>query len=448
VNLVKAVGIGVGESVAFVGAGGKTSAMFALASEIEGRVILTATTHLGAWQADLADVHIIIHSPKDLDERLISSGEKILFTGSAGDDDRLHGLDKYAVQKLQDLCKKHNLNLLIEADGARQRPLKAPADYEPVIPEGVDYAVVLAGLSGMGKPLNTNYVHRPQIFSSITGIKENQTISEIDLVRLLESNDGGLKGIAEDCQKILFLNQADDDVLSSKGGRIARQLVGTYDRILVGSLGKTESKGCVQCVYSKTAGVILAAGGSERLEKPKQLLDWRGKPFIRHIAEIALESGLSPLIVITGAFQDQVTEVLVDLPVEIVHNQHWKEGQSTSVRLGVQSLPADCDSVMFLLSDQPQIPSQLILQLLERYRQNRNSITAPMVEGQRGNPLLFSRETFSALASVKGDKGGRAVINQFDVDWLPWIDPRILLDVDKSGDYRKLKEAFFTANDS
>jgi molybdenum cofactor cytidylyltransferase len=442
VNLCKAIGIGHGESVAFVGAGGKTRSMFALAREIEGRVILAATTHLGKWQADLADVHIIIHNPKDLDERLLSTGEKILFTGIVGDDDRLHGLDQHAVQKLQDLCKKHNLNLLIEADGARQRPMKAPADYEPVIPVGVDYVVVLVGLSGLGKPLNTSYVHHPQIFSSITGLEENQAISEIAVVRLLKSNNGGLKGIPEGCQKILFLNQADDDALSSKGGRIARQLIRAYDRIMVGSLDKPDSKGCVQCVCSQTTGVILAAGGSERLEKPKQLLDWQGKPFIRKVTETALEAGLLPLIVITGAYQDQVMEALMDYPVEIVHNQNWKEGQSTSVRLGIQSLPEDCDSVMFLLSDQPQIPSQLVLQLVERYRQNRNPITAPMVDGQRGNPMLFSRETFSALEKISGDRGGRAVINQFEVDWLDWIDRRILMDVDQEGDYERLKRVY------
>jgi molybdenum cofactor cytidylyltransferase len=97
---------------------------------------------------------------------------------------------------------------------------------------------------------------------------------------------------------------------------------------------------------------------------------------------------------------------------------------------------------MFLLSDQPQIPSQLVFQLVERYRQNRNPITAPMVDGQRGNPMLFSRETFSALEKISGDRGGRAVINQFEVDWLDWIDRRILMDVDQEGDYERLKLAY------
>ena len=444
-NLIKAIGIRQGESAAFVGAGGKTSAMFALAREINGSVILTATTHLGTWQADLADVHVIIQNPKDLETMLFSRGEKELFTGPEGNDGRLHGLDDEALNKLQVLCKEYNLNLLIEADGARQRALKAPASYEPVIPMGVDRVVVVAGLSALGKPLDKAYVHRPQIFSSITGLSENQPIDEDNVIFLLKSDVGGLKDIPEGCLKILFLNQADDDVLSSQGGRIARELIGAYDRILVGSLEKPGKSGFVHCAYSQTAGVILAAGGSDRLEAPKQLLDWQGKPFIRKVAETALEGGLSPLIIITGAYHEQVGGALGDLPVKIVHNPNWAEGQSTSVKLGIQSLPENCDSVMFLLSDQPQIPSQLIIELIERFRQKRMAITAPMVDGQRGNPLLFSREAFSALAMISGDKGGRVVINQFKVDWLSWIDHRILMDVDQAGDYEKLKEAYFPA---
>lgn len=441
-NLTKAIGLGICDTVAFVGAGGKTSTMFALAREFERPVILTATTHLGAWQSGLADIHISIQTPDEIDEKLFSKGKKILFTGPEGEDERLHGLNGKTLEKLQLLCKKHHLNLLIEADGARQRALKAPADYEPVIPEGVDHVVVVAGLSALGKPLDAVYVHRPEIFSSITGLAENQRISEIDLVCLMKSDGGGLKGIPKGCNKILFLNQADDDVLSSKGGRIARQLIGIYDRILVGSLEQPGTTGFVECVCSQTAGVILAAGGSERLESPKQLLDWQGKPFIRQVAESALEGGLSPLNIITGAYHDQVAEVLADLPVKIVQNTHWQEGQSTSLKLGINTLPEDCNSVMFLLSDQPQIPSQLIIELLERFWQNRIAITAPIIDGQRGNPLIFSRETFSALSAVSGDRGGRAIINQFDVDWLPWIDRRILMDVDRPGDYEKLLDAY------
>jgi len=70
-------------------------------------------------------------------------------------------------------------------------------------------------------------------------------------------------------------------------------------------------------------------------------------------------------------------------------------------------------------------------------------ITAPLMEGQRGNPVLFAQETFEALMKVSGDRGGRAVFNQFSVDWLTWVDRRSGLDVDKLGDEGRLMDAYF-----
>lgn len=441
--LARALNLKSGDSAAFVGAGGKTSAIFALARALDPPVMVTVTTHLGIWQARLADTHLVVTKPDEIHPGILEKGKIILVTGLEGEDERLHGLSGEVLEKLQSLCKEAQVNLLIEADGAKQRALKAPADYEPVIPKGVDWVVVLAGLSALGNPLDANIVHRPEIFSEVTGLIENEIIQAADMVSHLGSIKGGLKGIPDYCMKILFLNQADNQILLSKGGWIARKLLQDYDRVLVGSLQTPGLSGEAFGVFSETAGVILAAGGSERLKTPKQLLDWRGKPFIHQVAQHALEAGLAPLIVITGAYHDRVRRFIEDLPVEIVYNPDWQQGQSTSMKAGLKALPEQCDSVMFLLSDQPQISSELIRQLKARYAQNRKPITAPMVDGQRGNPILFDREAYSALAAVTGDKGGRAVINQFEVDWLPWTDERILMDVDQEGDYERLLRAYF-----
>jgi molybdenum cofactor cytidylyltransferase len=445
-KLAKTLNLSSGDSVAFAGAGGKTSAMIALARELDPPVVLTTTTHLGVWQADFADIHLVVTKPEEILPGLLKEKKIILVTGLAGDDDRLRGLSGESLEKLQLLCKQSKVHLLIEADGAKQRPLKAPAYYEPVIPTGVDRIVVLAGLTALGKPMDETVIHRPEKFSEVTGLRENEIINPENLVTLLGSDKGGLKGVPDDSKKVLFLNQADDQVLQSKGGWIARRLLDKYDRVLLGSLEHPGTSGEIFSVFSQTAGVILAAGGSERLNAPKQLLDWQGKPFTYHVAQQALEAGLAPLIVVTGAYRDQVVHALAGLPVEIVHNPDWQQGQSTSMKAGLKALPEGCDSVMFLLSDQPQISSELIRQLMDRYFQNRKAVTAPMVNGQRGNPLLFDQSAFSTLAEVEGDRGGRAVINQFGVDWLPWVDRRILLDVDQAEDYKRLLKAYSISN--
>jgi len=193
---------------------------------------------------------------------------------------------------------------------------------------------------------------------------------------------------------------------------------------------------------SSIAGVILAAGGSERLGEPKQLLQWHEEPFLVHIAHTALEAGLAPLILVTGADNQRVEAAVRELPMKIVFNSRWAQGQSTSMKTGLLALPEDCQAVMFLLSDQPQITSRLIRQLIERYKVNRAPITAPKVGSQRGNPVIFGYETFHALRRVTGDQGGRAILEQFEVDWLPWEDEQILLDVDDAEDLEKLRQAY------
>ncbi len=195
-------------------------------------------------------------------------------------------------------------------------------------------------------------------------------------------------------------------------------------------------------IKDQIAGVILAAGDSERLGRPKQLLSWQGKPFVCQVALNALEAGLLPLVVVTGANHGEVENALYGLPLKIIYNPDWASGQSTSMKAGLHALPARCGGVMLLLSDQPQISPLLIRSLIETFARHHKPITAPLVGGSRGNPVLFSRETFSALEKVMGDVGGRPLFKDFEVDWLPWIDARILMDVDDESDLEALRQAY------
>jgi molybdenum cofactor cytidylyltransferase len=261
--------------------------------------------------------------------------------------------------------------------------------------------------------------------------------------QLLSSTIGGLKGIPNGARRTLFLNQAEDAIRQAQGARLAHALEGVYHRVLIGSLMQPEPEGPIFSAHSRTAGIILAAGGSERLGEPKQLLAWRGRPFVAQVAETALVAGLDPVIVVTGAYQPEVETALVNLPVQCVFNPDWASGQASSLKAGLETLPDDCDRALFLLSDQPQITVPMVRQLIERHNTVRGPITAPMTRERRGNPVLFARETFGALEKVRGDQGGRAVFNAFKVDYLPWVDERALLDVDRESDLKNLTEYFF-----
>ena len=187
--------------------------------------------------------------------------------------------------------------------------------------------------------------------------------------------------------------------------------------------------------------MVLAAGGASRLGQPKQLLDWHGQPFVRAVAETALAAKLRPVLVVTGAYHDKVSAALEGLPLEIVHNPDWEQGQSTSVGAAVRALTKpgeESAAALFLLVDQPQIPVTLIRAVLDTYAKSLSPIVAPLVDSRRGNPVLFDRRTFPSLAAVEGDAGGRKVFSKFPVIYVPWLDARAGLDVDTIEDYQRL----------
>jgi len=442
-DLQRAFNLRQGESIALIGAGGKSSLMFALAEGWSGPVLLTTTTHLGAWQAPLVERHLILEPGKDFFYEFPKNVHTVLVTGPVNADDRLVALQPHQLEAIREFCCEAGIPLLIEADGARQLSLKAPANHEPAVPDWVDRVIGVVGLSNLGKPLDEEFVHRPERFSEVSGLNLGDRVTAEAMITVLSSEKGGLKGIPAGARRTLFLNQADTPSLQAEAGRMARQLIGAYSQVVVGSLARPDEYGPVFSVQTRVAGVILAAGGSLRLGRPKQLLDWQGRPFIAKVAQNALEAGLSPLIVVTGAESAAVSEALEGLPVTIVPNPDWQLGQSTSLKVGVRALPEDCQAAVFLMSDQPQISPILIRSVVEAYTAKHLPIAAPRIAGRRANPVLFAREAFDALKAIQGDQGGRAVFDQFKVAWVEWIDERDALDVDDEAAYERLQRGFF-----
>ena len=321
--------------VSFVGAGGKTTAMFQLARELINTqiptVILTATAHLGTWQTAQADHHRVA---KDLDDlHNIPSRGVTLVTGEI-EKERTKPANQATLEWLREYTKGHNIPLLIEADGSRQKSLKAPAAHEPPIPEFTDTVIVVVGLGTLGKPLTDKFVHRSEMFSQLSGLQVDQAITPEALTRVLAHPQGGLKNIPDAARRIVFLNQADTPELQSIGGGMAHQLLDNYNSVIVGSLKHQTLQTFEHC-----AGIILAAGESTRYGSPKQLLDWKGKPFVRQVAETALQAGLWPVEVVTGPHTTEIESALSGLPVKIIHNTEYQQGQSTSIRAAIKALP-------------------------------------------------------------------------------------------------------------
>jgi molybdenum cofactor cytidylyltransferase len=254
---------------------------------------------------------------------------------------------------------------------------------------------------------------------------------------------GGLKNIPAGARRLVLLNQADSLTLQAQAAEMATDLLPVYEAVITSSLHLPSNLGSrpqIHAVHEKIAAVILAAGESSRFGSPKQLLDWHGRPLIWHVAQRAVQAGLSPVIVVCGAQIDQIQQALNGLPVTVIYNPDWQLGQGTSVRVGTGAVPAQNGGILFLLADQPQIPVTLLRKLVAEHAQALHPITAPLVDGQRANPVLFDQVTFSDLQNLSGEKGGRKLFSKYPVHWLTWHDPAPLLDVDTLADYQRLLE--------
>lgn len=424
-NIEQALGIKGGQAVAFLGLDRDLSALFSIATQISRPCVIASLGGLDPRITALADAHVILDGAEGISGDDLTGHHTILVTGQPADDDLLSGLREESLQVVHSVCRENDSVLLINVDTTQGTAVEG---REP-LPGWVNHAVILAGLKRFD-----HFIPSPQI---------DEQLSADEFISRLSQIEDQNQGLMEIDQISLFLLGADDDLMKARGAKIARELVDDFNRVLIGSLQPENSGVVVDSVHSRITGVVLAAGGSDRLGRPKQLLSWQGIPFVQQVALNALEADLSPLCVVTGACHEEVEAALAGLPVEVVYNPDWEQGQSTSMKTGLRSLPKRCGGVMLLLSDQPHITPHLIRGLVESYARNRAPITAPLVSGQRGNPVLFGCETFEALSKITGDVGGRPLFKTFDIDWLPWIDARILLDVDDEEDLETLRRAYY-----
>jgi molybdenum cofactor cytidylyltransferase len=187
------------------------------------------------------------------------------------------------------------------------------------------------------------------------------------------------------------------------------------------------------------AVLLLAAGNSARMGAPKQLLDFEGRPLVRHSAEIALAAQCGPVVVVLGAREALVRPVLADLPVEMIVNPRWAEGMGTSIQAGLSSDAArGADAVIILLADQPRVSSAFLQQLVEGHCKTARPIVAAQYAQTAGVPALFTRPTFPLLLALAPDQGCKTVILGNRDDALLIDYPQAATDIDTPEDYRRV----------
>ena len=167
-----------------------------------------------------------------------------------------------------------------------------------------------------------------------------------------------------------------------------------------------------------TAGIILAAGMSERFQNgPKQLLKLKGGYMIEYVIRASLASKIDRIFLVLGHHHKKILKALAENikyfkndRLEIIINRQYRQGMSSSVHAGLASAGNKFQSVMFLLGDQPMVDSRLIDLMLKRFYKSDKKICVPFYKEKRGNPTIFSRKYFNLLLRIEGDSGGRDII--------------------------------------
>jgi molybdenum cofactor cytidylyltransferase len=192
------------------------------------------------------------------------------------------------------------------------------------------------------------------------------------------------------------------------------------------------------------SGVILAAGKSTRMGRPKQLLPLHGRPLLQHVIAAAARSRLDEIVLVLGDHADEVREAIeVPQRTRVIVNAEFDEGQSSSLRLGLRSAHPDAAAAVILLGDQPQVSADLINRVIDAFATNRAPIVRPIfvASGSRvpGHPVILARSVWPAIMRLSGDEGARSAMSAHP-EWVRelTIAETAPKDIDTWADYEML----------
>jgi CTP:molybdopterin cytidylyltransferase MocA len=192
---------------------------------------------------------------------------------------------------------------------------------------------------------------------------------------------------------------------------------------------------------SLIVAVILSAGESSRMGRPKALLPIDGQSFIEKIVGALKRSGIERVIVVLGFNAEEMRRQIEHLPVEIIVNPDYKQGQLSSLQAAIRHLQsaANCDGMLVHLVDHPYIDPKLVRLMIERFGDSDKVIIVPRHRGKRGHPVIFSKQLFQELLGAPLDQGAKAVVNAHRGETLEidTEDVGITVDIDTPELYRR-----------
>ncbi len=196
-------------------------------------------------------------------------------------------------------------------------------------------------------------------------------------------------------------------------------------------------------VSSRLAAILLAAGDSSRLGRPKQLLIWQGEALLHRAARMALEAGCKPVVVVGGAFAPEVEAAVADLEVDFIFNENWQEGMGTSLQKALAYFSdISSDAYLLLLSDQPFLSVAHLARMIRRFQAQPGQVVASAYADSLGVPVIFPASLLSAekLPSVRW--GAKQILKKLPAEAISTIPfPKGEIDIDTEEDWDNLQNS-------
>lgn len=193
---------------------------------------------------------------------------------------------------------------------------------------------------------------------------------------------------------------------------------------------------------NQITAIVLAAGASRRMGRPKQLLPWGDATILGQTLHNLQQSLVEDVIVVTGHAAEAVRAIAREYGARVMHNDDYDEGEMlSSLQTAVAALPDTCEAILVVLADQPLIGPHVFNKLLQAYMAEEGDLLAPVYEGRRGNPVLFGRRYFEGLLALPQGAAPRDLLRQHGHE-LRLIDvgtEAILQDIDRPGEYERLR---------
>ncbi|MGB1287220.1 MAG: selenium cofactor biosynthesis protein YqeC, partial [Aggregatilineales bacterium] len=428
-----------GDVVAFTGAGGKTSALIGLGYELAGmnwRVLASTTMHIPAEQLQLFPHTMHYNSGAAAISDALTAHQFVFLHGEIRDG-LVYGADETWTRQLLDSVDSDVL--LLEADFADGKALKAPLNHEPVIPDEATLVVPVMSLAALNKPFDDDHVYNPTAMTEKYGFYPGKPIRAPWLAQILRDGDFALKGIPLQARVIAYLNQGTNSAYTRNRARVIAQLALKSGRLQGVAPGAVRSSDPVSEVQRAVGAIVVAAGKSSRMGQPKVLLPWiDNRSIIEHITRQLIRARLSHINVVTGYYATDVKRLIKPYEVKTVHNRSHRTGEMfSSLRTGLKAMPDNISAALLVLGDQPRIQPKIIYDILSAYAQGKGRLIIPSFQRRRGHPILIDRRYWQEILSASRNTTLRDIINTHsdDIHYVNVNTDSVLRDVDTPDDY-------------